>query len=59
MSILVPLTFSNEIRSDWFIPLEKEHTTGAVYINNRMIAECDFLEDVYQTDGACVVCKIR
>ena len=43
--------FANEIRSDWFIPLEKEHTTGAVYINNRMIAECDSLEDVYQTDG--------
>ena len=33
------------------MPLDKEHTTGAVYINNRMIAECDSLEDVYQTDG--------
>lgn len=43
--------FANEIRSDWFLPLDKEHTTGAVYINNRMIAECDSLEDVYQTDG--------
>ena len=43
--------FANEIRSDWFFPLERDHTTGAVYINNTMIEECDSLEEVYQTNA--------
>ena len=39
--------FANEIRSDWFFPLDQEHTTGAVYINNVLIAEAASMDDLF------------
>ena len=48
--------FANEIRSDWFFPLEnqqgvdKKHLTGTVYINNQIIEQAETLEELY---GKC------
>jgi alpha-N-arabinofuranosidase len=53
--------FSNLIRGDWFEPRERDHHTGAVYLNGDWLIEAATLDDVIRSTGtnACWFGKVE
>lgn len=43
--------YSDLIRGDWFNPKDRQHHTGAVYLNGRWMVEAAKLDDVLKTTG--------
>jgi len=43
--------YADEIKGDWFRPLDRKHHTGAVYLNGHWLVEAATLEEVMKPAG--------
>jgi alpha-N-arabinofuranosidase len=43
--------YADEIRGDWFIPKDRKHHTGAVYLDGHWLVEAATLEEVLKSAG--------
>lgn len=50
--------YDDLMKADWFYPLDRDHHTGAVYVNGDWLIEAASLEEVMKNTGNCWFAKV-